>query len=137
MEALFGITSSFINNVHPLLRELKKNDEYIRNALFKAGYGEEVKKFNQSLGKLYEAGKERKKQHKKCDWIDFDFEEPFSVLDDDDNDETYRENKTIYNRGRGNFYDRGYRGRGGYRGNYRGRGCGSKPMINKTRGGIR
>jgi len=136
LEALLGIAGDFINNVHPLLRDLKKNDEYIRNALFNAGYDGEVKKFNQSLGKLYEAGKERKKQHKKCDWIDFDFGEPFSVLDDDDNDKTYRENKTIY-RGRGNFYGRGYRGRGGYRGNCRGRGCGSKPMINKPRGGKR
>lgn len=135
LEALLGIASSFINNVHPLLRDLKENDEYIRNALVKVGYGEEVKKFNQSLRKLYEAGKERKKQHK-SGWIDFNFEEPFSVLDDDDNDETYRKNKTIY-RGRGNLYGRGCRGRGGYRGNCRGRGCGSKPMINKPRGGKR
>ncbi len=136
LESFLGIAGDFINNVHPLLRDLKKNDEYIRNALLNAGYDKEVKKFNQSLRKLYEAGKERKKQHK-SGWIDFNFEERFSVLDDSDNDETYRENKTIYNRGRGNFYGRGCRGRGGYRGNYRGRGCGSKPMINKPRGGKR
>ena len=52
-----------------------------------------------------------------------------------ENDKT-REDKTVYKKRRGNFYNSGYRGRGGCRGNnYRGRGNRSEPMVNIPRGG--
>ena len=144
LESLLTVASNFINTVHPLLQNLRKSDEYIRNTLSEIGYDKEAKKYNQSLKKLYESDEERKKRDKKGHWIDFD--KLFPILDDHDdnegekeekekeNDETYWGGNPIY-RGRRNFYDRGYRGNGSYfRGNYRGRGNGQM-RINRGRGG--
>ena len=154
-ELRYRTALDFTNYAHKLIVELKKRFSGVRDILHKCGYKKRIDQFNEAQENPDEFYKNKNKT--KGQWIDFNkvFEQIDNNGDGNDEQEDETNDGCIhpkyfkrggYQRGRGNYNsrgyrggrgsERGYRGRRGYRGERGGgRGRGGTMMFNRGRGG--